>query len=201
MNLYPAFSIDAKLFVSTFALIFLAELPDKTVFATLLLATRHHPVAVFLGVAAAFLVQNAVAVLFGSFLALLPPDPVRVVAGLLFLIFAVLAWRRSPDEESGAGAAKRKALGFARTVLTSFTVIFVAEWGDLTQLAAATLCAKTAQPLTIFLAATSALWVVTALAIAVGNRAAKLVKPRLLERFAAVAFAGVGVLLLTGVYR
>lgn len=61
-----ALQIDWKLFLSTLALIFVAELPDKTAFATLLLATRKHPLAIFIGVAMAFVIQSVIAVSFGS---------------------------------------------------------------------------------------------------------------------------------------
>ena len=77
-------------------------------------------------------------------------------------------------------------------------VIFIAEWGDLTQLASATLVAKTHQPLTIFLSATLALWSTSAVAIAIGHHAKKFIQPRLLQNIAAMAFAIVGILLLTG---
>jgi putative Ca2+/H+ antiporter (TMEM165/GDT1 family) len=53
--------IDWKLLLSTFVLIFVAELPDKTAFATLLLATRKQPLAIFIGVAMAFVIQSVVA--------------------------------------------------------------------------------------------------------------------------------------------
>ena len=79
-------------------------------------------------------------------------------------------------------------------------VIFIAEWGDLTQLATATLQAKHRDPLTIFLSATLALWAVTVLAILAGHHAKKLVKPALLNRIAALAFAGVGIVLLVRMF-
>ena len=77
-------------------------------------------------------------------------------------------------------------------------VIFIAEWGDLTQLASATLVAKTHQAFTVFIASTLALWSTTALAILIGHHAKKLINPRLLQIIAAVAFALVGILLLSG---
>ena len=61
-------TFDPALFASTFALIFVAELPDKTALATVLMAARRHPIAVFVGAAGAFAVQSAVAVIFGGFL-------------------------------------------------------------------------------------------------------------------------------------
>src|SRR6516225_6630302 len=83
---------DWALFFSTFALIFLAELPDKTAVAVLIMASQRHPFAVFLGVCGAYLVQNVVAILAGSLLTLLPHRSVHVGAGILFLAFAVWMW-------------------------------------------------------------------------------------------------------------
>jgi Ca2+/H+ antiporter, TMEM165/GDT1 family len=191
---FPPTPWDPKLFASTFALIFVAELPDKTAFATLLLATRKNPYAIFIGVAAAFVIQSFVAVAFGSVLGLLPAWIVRIGAALLFFVFAWLMLRREQeeeDEELGEGATD-----FLKTIWTSFVVIFLAEWGDLTQLATATLSAQYKNPITIFTSATLALWAVTAIAITIGNRAKHLIRPKTLSRVAAVAFALVGVWML-----
>lgn len=191
--------IDFPLFASTFALIFVAELPDKTAFATLLLATRGNPWAIFIGVAGAFLVQTVFAVIFGSFFTHLPPQWVHLAAGILFLVFAVMMWRRNKSEEEESetqsvnARSKLQLTGFGKTVWTSFVLIFIAEWGDLTQLASASLVARTGQPLTVFVAAVLSLWAVTALVIVIGNRAAKIINPALLQKIAAVAFVGVGI--------
>ena len=67
---------------TVFTVIFLLELPDKTALAALLLATRHRPLPVFLGAAAAFVIQSAVAVAAGSLLSLLPREPIRIGAGI-----------------------------------------------------------------------------------------------------------------------
>ncbi|MDE2290822.1 MAG: TMEM165/GDT1 family protein [Elusimicrobia bacterium] len=189
------FGLHPRLFSSVFGLIFLAELPDKTAFATMLLATRKHPVALFVGAAGAFAVQSLVAVSFGTTLSLLPHAPVRLAAGALFLVFAVLMWRRGAEEDEPELPAAKRA-SFLRAAWTAFAVIFAAEWGDLTQLATATLAAKHRAPLTIFLAATLALWAVTALTIVVGRRARRHLDPAVLHRVAALAFALVGVAML-----
>ena len=192
MNLNLAF--DLTLFLSTFALIFVAELPDKTAIAALVLATRNNPWAVFIGSALAFLIQSMVAVLFGSLFGLLPPHIIHIASGLLFLVFAVMMGMRRQEEKE----TTQKTLPFGKVVWTSFMVIFIAEWGDLTQLASATLVAKTHQMFTVFAASTLALWTTTAIAILIGHHAKKLINPRLLQMIAAVAFAIVGILLLTG---
>ncbi len=186
-----------NLFISTFALIFVAELPDKTAFAALFLATCHNPFAIFLGAAAAFVVQSFVAVAFGSLLNFLPPQFVHIIAGILFLVFAVMMWRREqPSSEDVDCGQQGKATGFSQSVTTAFITIFIAEWGDLTQLATATIAAKYHAPVIIFTSATLALWAVTAIGVIIGSRAKNLINQLLLQRTASIAFAIVGVRLL-----
>jgi putative Ca2+/H+ antiporter (TMEM165/GDT1 family) len=187
--------MDWKLFVSTYGLIFLSELPDKTVFASLLLATRNHPLPVFCGAAVAFVVQSAVAVTFGALLTFLPEKLIHLAAALLFLVLAVWMWRRdSPEDEVNVRGQVRRR--FVPTMTSAFTVIFIAEWGDLTQLATAALAAKYAAPITIFISATLALWSVTGLGVLIGHTAGRAVRPKLLQQIASIALALVGIALL-----
>ena len=86
-----------EIFATVFGVIFVAELPDKTAVAALVLATRHRALPVFAGTALALIVQSLIAVAAGGLLALLPPRPVHIGAGLLFLVSAVSMWR-SKDE-------------------------------------------------------------------------------------------------------
>ena len=192
-------TFDLALFGSVFALTFVAELPDKTAFATLLLATRANPWAIFIGAAAAFVVQTVIAVAFGRLVGLLPPHLIQLASGLLFIVLALVMWLRKEAAEEELDLASSPGR-FLRTIWISFLVFFVAEWGVLSQISTAILAARHGQGalLTIFLAATLALWTVTALAILVGNRAKKAVRPKVLQRIAAIAFAVVGALLLAG---
>ena len=205
-------SMDIQLFFSTFALIFVSELPDKTAFATLLMAAKGKPLPIFIGVALAFLVQTGVAVAFGSVIAKLPHQWVHILAGILFLVFALVSWRKTDPEDlpenSPTGspedlknptqnsAMKSPRVSFLPQLWSSFLVIFIAEWGDLTQLATASLAAHSKNLFTIFFAALLALWSVTALAIIVGSHAKKLIHPQVMHKVAAVAFAIVGIYFL-----
>jgi putative Ca2+/H+ antiporter (TMEM165/GDT1 family) len=186
-----------KLFLSVFAVIFVAELPDKTALASLVLATRHRPLPVFIGAALALTVQSVVAVAAGRLFALLPAKVVHVGAGVLFLVSAVFMWRRKEEHEGGTKDSGQRA-GFFRALWVVFCVVFVAEWGDLTQIATAGFAARYHAPVTVFCAATAALWAVAGIAVFVGHRAGKLLDPRLTQRIAAVLFAGVGAALLLG---
>ncbi len=186
------------LFFPVFGVIFAAELPDKTALAALVLATRHRPLPVLLGAGAALTVQTLVAVLAGNLVALLPRGPVHIFAGGLFLVSAAAMWFRKEEEEEEETEARGPA-GFWRSAWLVFVVVFVAEWGDLTQLATAGFAADQRSPYVVFAAATAALWAVTALATLAGNRAGKLLDAGLTKRIAAVVFAGVGGALLAGV--
>jgi putative Ca2+/H+ antiporter (TMEM165/GDT1 family) len=185
------------LFFSVFGVVFVAELPDKTALAALVLATRHRPLPVLVGAGVALTLQSVVAVAAGHLLSLLPPRPVHIFAGALFIASAVVMWRR--NEESEADVKDRgEGRGFLRAVWPVFVVVFIAEWGDLTQLATAALAARYHAPYVVFGGATLALWAVAAIAVFLGHRAGKLLDPHWTKRIAALLFALVGVALLAG---
>jgi putative Ca2+/H+ antiporter (TMEM165/GDT1 family) len=192
--------LDLSLFGTVFVVIFVAELPDKTALASLVLATRYRALPVLLGAALALTIQSVVAVAAGGLLSLLPPRPVHVGAGVLFLVSALVMWRRKQDEASEEGkAAAPGAPSTLRAFASTFAVVFAAEWGDLTQLGTAALAARYRSPVTVFCAATLALWAVTGIAVLVGNRAGALMKPGVTKKVAAAIFALVGVALVSGV--
>ena len=186
--------------LTVFTVIFLLELPDKTALAALLLATRHRPLPVLLGAAAAFVIQSAVAVLAGSLLSLLPREPIRIGAGLLFLVMAALLVRRNlrKDEADEERSLEQEEARHRRPFVTAFSVVFIAEWGDLTQLATAALQARYQQPVVVFVAATLALWAVSAIAVVLGNRLGAWVPERLLQFAAAGVMVLVAIALISG---
>ncbi len=187
---------DPRIFATVFGVIFLAELPDKTAVAALVLATRHKAMPVFLGTALALVVQSVVAVAAGGLISLLPARPVHIGAGILFIVSAYFMWRREDEEEEASDEAHPE--GFRQAFIKSFVVVFVAEWGDLTQLGTAALAARYRAPLTVFSAATVALCLVAAIAVFLGNRLSKFIHPRHTQRVAAVVFVLLGLGLITG---
>src|SRR5690606_13467923 len=181
-------------FFTAFALVFVAELPDKTTISTLVLTTRYRKGAVWTGVAAAFAVHTTVAVAFGSALTLLPEQVVSVIAGIMFGISAALLLRAgfSKPEESGKDAMRS---GPAQTTFLSgaaacFGMIFAAEWGDASQLMMAGLAARYGQPIAVGLGSLAAIAAVTALAVFVGGKLRDRIRPHLLQRAAGFLFAG-----------
>ncbi len=153
---------------TTFALIFLAELPDKTALASLVLATRYPGRYVFLGAAGGFTVQVAIAVAAGSLLALLPHRVLEAVVATLFLIGAGLMLWQSREREEAQEPEVKQVTGPWRAMLVSFSVITVAEFGDLTQIVTANLAAKY-NWLSVAIGALLALWAVAAVAILGGQ--------------------------------
>jgi putative Ca2+/H+ antiporter (TMEM165/GDT1 family) len=179
---------------SAYALIVLAELPGKTTFASFLMASRARPWPVFAGAAAGFVVHTAIAVAAGRLLGLLPVRPLHVGVGLLFLALAVAMWRENMEEaaEQGFSAQTR----FSRTVAAAFGVIFVAQWGDPSQLATAALAARCAAPAAVFTGATLGFWTVSGAAVLAGHFSKGKIDPRALNKVSAAVFALVGAALL-----
>jgi putative Ca2+/H+ antiporter (TMEM165/GDT1 family) len=83
--------MDFKVLLTTFGLIFLAELGDKTQLATFAFAAESKSrLAVFLGSACALLLTSLLAVVFGSAVSrLIPPNYIRLGAGTLFVLLGL----------------------------------------------------------------------------------------------------------------
>lgn len=167
--------MDVTVALTALALIVPVELPDKTFVATLVLATRYRPLLVWIGVALAFLVQTLVAVTAGGLLSRLPHRPVVAVAALLFLIGGLVLLRGAADADSQeeseaefAGRVRPGATGL-RAVGASFGVLFLAEWGDLSQLLTAGMVVRTRDPVSVFVGAWLGLALVSGLAAVLGR--------------------------------
>ena len=192
--------IDLLVVALAFGAIFVVELPDKTFIATLVMSTKMRPLFVWIGVGLAFLVQTGIAVGLGKAASFLPEQLIHTVAALMFVIGAVILFReaRSADadeagtEEEYAAKADTGAHGF-RVVLTSFLVLFAAEWGDLSQLLTISLVAKYDDPFSVFLGAWGALLAVSGLAVIVGRLLLQRVK------LSALHYVGATVCLLMAV--
>jgi len=171
---------------TVFAVIFTAELPDKTALASLVLGSRYRPSWVFAGVAAAFAVHVGLAIAAGSLLALLPHRPLEIIVATLFAAGAVVLLRgRHDDGDDEHIEVHGKQPGFWRVAWTGFAIILVAEFGDLTQIATATLAARYHDPLSVGIGAVLALWAVAALAIAGGRGLLKVIPLTWITRIAA----------------
>ena len=175
--------------VATFLAVLPAELPDKTVLACLILSSRYRPWSVFTGAAVAFAAQVVLAVAAGGALSLLPHHVVEALAAAAFAVGAVLLWRHGgdngddADEDVGRDGVRD---GFWPVAALSFAVIFLAEFGDLTQFMTVSLAARYHDPLAVGIGATLALWVAAGAAIVVGWRLLKVIPVKWLTRGAAI---------------
>ena len=169
--------LDLATVAVVFGTIFVVELPDKTFIATLVMSTRFRPLLVWIGVCLAFFVQTAIAVTAGGLLAQLPRTVVEVFAATMFLVGGILLLRGAGDadeeeaeteEEFGAKASARQVVGW-RVVTLSFTILFLAEWGDLSQILTASLVVRYDDPLSVVGGAVLALATVSGLAAGLGR--------------------------------
>ena len=185
--------MDLAVVATTFALIFPVELPDKTFVASLVLATRYRPLLVWIGVSLAFLVQCLVAVTAGGLLSLLPDAVVVGASAALFLVGAIVLWRGAKNADAEEAEAEEEFTGKAageahgvRVVATSFGVLFLAEWGDLSQLLTAGLAARYQDPLSVFVGSWVALVLVAGLAAVIGRTLLRYVRLATIRRVGAV---------------
>jgi putative Ca2+/H+ antiporter (TMEM165/GDT1 family) len=195
--------VDLAIALTTFVVIFPAELPDKSMFASLVLGSRFRPLPVFCGVAAAFAVHVVIAVSIGSVFALLPQRLVLVVAAALFAGGAAWLLLGREDDQDAAGEAPRTMADQRplRVALASFGVIFVGEWGDITQITTANLAARYGDPVSVGIGALLALWSVAALALTVGRRLLQRIPTRLVRRLTGAALAVLAVVTLIEALR
>lgn len=181
---------------AVFAVIFVGELPDKTMVASLVLATKGRPAGVWLGAAAAFAVHVVIATAVGTAVFhLLAPRAVDAFVAALFLAGAGLAIadairvrRQEQPEALPAGAGPRPG----RAAITAFGIIFVAEWGDLTQVLTANLAANYHAPVSVGTGALLALWAVAAIAVTGGRWLGRVIDAVVLRAGTAVLLAGLG---------
>jgi len=161
---------------TAFLLILPIELPDKTFIATLVLATRYKPLPVWIGVSAAFLVQTTVAVTLGGLIGRLPRTPAEIFVGLMFLVGGLILIRGASKAEAEEAETGWQVVG------TSFVVLFVAEWGDLSQLLTAGLVVKYEDPVSVGVGAFLALATVSALGAVLGRTLLRWIKLATIHR-------------------
>ncbi|MET8554264.1 TMEM165/GDT1 family protein [Streptomyces sp. NPDC004959] len=193
-------SLDPLAIVTAFGLIFLAELPDKTMFASLAMGTRMRPLYVWLGTSSAFLVHVVIACAAGSLIGLLPTWIVSLVSALLFGFGAVLLFRADAGDEEGEDeASSRKVTGFWPVWTTAFMAVFISEWGDLTQITTANLAASRGT-LSVAIGSWAALMSVSALALLAGRFIAKRVPLKTVQRIGGVCMAGLAIWSLVEIF-
>ena len=180
--------MDFHVALICFPLIFLAELPDKTMFASLVMATKGRPLQVWLGAAGAFVVHVVIATTVGvTLFAVLPHRAVDAVVAAMFAFGAAYAWLEATRPADGR--ALREVNGHG-AVLAAFVTVFVAEWGDLTQVVTANLAAKYHSPLSVGAGSLLALWSVAAIAVVSGQALLRFVDVPTVRKVTAVVLLG-----------
>ncbi len=197
MRPHATFGSDRKVAVqlavvaAVFPIIFLGELPDKTMFASLVLSTRGRPAIVWLGAAGAFAVHVVIATTIGvALFHLLPQRALEALVAAMFLAGAVLALREAVKERQEEALVEREVASHRRTAVTAFVVIFIAEWGDLTQVLTANLAAHYHDALSVGVGALLALWTVAALAVVSGQSLLRVINIATLRVVTAVVLTG-----------
>jgi putative Ca2+/H+ antiporter (TMEM165/GDT1 family) len=175
--------------ITIFTFIFLAALPGRTTFLLLMLAASGNAKRIFIGAALAFLVQSFISILIGQALHLMPHSYVEIGAGVLFLYFSRHFWIESKK------SLEVTNLNQIHSVKSVFVLIFMAEFGDVSQLAIATSASTSSSKTLVFFTAVGALWLLTALAVFVGSHMGRLFKPVLLQKLASLAFLVLGIYL------
>lgn len=188
---YRKVAVQLAVVVAVFPIIFLGELPDKTMFASLVMSTRGRPAVVWLGAAAAFTVHVVIATTVGvALFHLLPQRALEAFVAAMFLGGAVLALREATKERREERLVRRETASHRRVAVTAFLVIFVAEWGDLTQILTANLAAHYHDALSVGIGALLALWIVAGLAVVSGQSLLRVVNIATVRVVTAVVLTG-----------
>ncbi|MDS4028424.1 MAG: TMEM165/GDT1 family protein [Candidatus Contendobacter sp.] len=168
---------------ATLGLVALAELGDKTQLVCMTLAVRHPPLLVLSGATLAFALLNLLAVLFGATVAAWLPEWVTAtIVAILFAVFGVKALRAADEEPTEVTENSGRSV-----LLSTFTLIFLAELGDKTQLTVAGLAS--AQPaLPVWIGGTLGLAAVSALAVLAGRTVLRRLPLPLLHGISGVLF-------------
>jgi putative Ca2+/H+ antiporter (TMEM165/GDT1 family) len=188
--------MNVGVFLGIFALMFVIELPDKTFVATIIMAARSRASSVLIGGSCALVTQMFLAVEVGRLLTLFPVNVKNFIVGLFFLGGAayLLFVPEKKEEEKGEREGEQAHTSSRwREITTAFTVIFIGEMGDLTQIQAANLSAKTHQPLEVFLAASLALVCVTFVGVFGGKMLVRKVPLSKIRLCGGLIFAGLGI--------
>jgi putative Ca2+/H+ antiporter (TMEM165/GDT1 family) len=182
-------------FAGVFALMFVLALPDKTFIATVVMSTKARASMIVLGASVALVIHMGLAVAAGSLLSLVPSTAKDVIIGALFLAgaaYLLLVGEEHEQVEGEREASIEKAGTPSREAVTAFVVIFIGEFGDLTQIQAANLMARLHDPLMVFVALSLSMIAVTFLGAYGGQALQRLVPLQRIRVAGGIVFAGLG---------
>ena len=173
----------------------LAEMGDKTQLSILLLSSRTREYfRLLLGVMLAFLLADGFAILVGSWVtSVIPVHLVKLVSGAVFILFGILILKGDQDEEVESNLSAKRAF------VSGFTMIFLSEWGDKTQIASA-LFATEYNPRMVFIGVMIALLILSVMAIFLGKYLSSRIDRRVITRVGGVLFLLIGLSFLISAY-
>ena len=181
---------------TTFLVVAFAEIGDKSQLVCMTLAARHRGLPVVIGATAAFAVLNLLAVLFGAAVAAwLPEWLVTLAVAVLFAGFGISALRYTEDDEDDE-VEEKPGHGI---VATTFLLIFLAEFGDKTQIAVAGL-GSTSEPSAVWAGATAALAVTSVLGVLAGHKLLKRLPLKWIHRISGVLFLLLAIFAVTRLF-
>ncbi len=179
--------------ISTFALIALAELGDKTQLTVIALSAKYDRKKVFSGVVLAFVLVTGLGVLVGKgLLEIIPEGMIKIIAGIMFVAFGIWMLLSKEDDEEEENPR------VLNPFISTFSMIALAEMGDKTQLSAITLSAKYDSPYLVFLGAVLALASISLLGIFAGKKLCEIVPMSKIKLGAAVMFILFGIMFIAG---
>jgi putative Ca2+/H+ antiporter (TMEM165/GDT1 family) len=184
--------LDLTPFLTTFGLIAIAELGDKTQLTVIALSAGYDRTKVFTGVILAFVLVTGLGVLVGNVIfRFIDPDLIKILAGLLFIVFGIVTLRSKETCEDD------KLTRIASPFISTFSMIFLAEMGDKTQLSAITLAAKYDSPFLVFSGAVLALALISLIGIIVGQKMCELIPLSKIRTGAGMIFIIFGLIFLS----
>jgi len=181
---------------TTFLLVAFAEIGDKSQLVCMTLAARHRGLPVVIGATAAFAVLNLLAVLFGAAVAAwLPEWLVTLAVAALFAGFGISALRYTEDDKDDK-IDEKPGHGI---VATTFLLIFLAEFGDKTQIAVAGL-GSTSEPSAVWAGATVALALTSILGVIAGRKLLNRLPLKWIHRISGVFFLLLAIFAVTRLF-
>lgn len=179
--------------VVTYLAIALAELPDKTMLATLMLSTKYkNRLAVWCGVTFGYATHVIIAVSFGAVLTAFPRRPLHMLVGVLFITGGILTFRKHEDIEKSDSNRRPESLRPSRIIWIAASVILIAEFADLTQLATAGLAVRFDDPVSVAIGAILALSTVSGIGVLAGSWIQQHVPLRIIQKIAGTMFLLIG---------
>ncbi|KXB01511.1 hypothetical protein AKJ41_01355 [candidate division MSBL1 archaeon SCGC-AAA259O05] len=182
--------MDLTPFLSTFAIIAIAELGDKTQLTVVTLCSKHRPEIIFLSSFLALLGIGGVSILIGSAITqFLPMSWIKIGSGAVFIIFGIHTLIGEEEESYSCGET---------TFFASFSLVALMELGDKTQLATIALAAKFASPYLVFSGLGLAFFLITGAGVIIGAKLKDFVSRKYIRIGSSIIFITFGLIFILG---